>query len=164
MWVGSLFVAAVSYGPFFALFRRPAARGRTEVTFMFVIAATVGLALGLMLAWHTYLVATNQTTIEFYVNRMHAKKLRTQGQVFRNPHDLGVARNWEMTLGSHPLSVGWLMPSLQAPQGNGVEYPTVFEPDIREYRDFSKGGEEVAAEEGTAGREASHRPNRTVLE
>ena len=52
-------------------------------------------ALSLFICWHTYLVATNQTTIEFYSNRMDAMDARHAGQVWRNPYSVGPRANFE---------------------------------------------------------------------
>ena len=46
--------------------------------FAFVLTLSVLFALTLFLVWHAFLVATNQTTIEFYSNRFDASDARAR--------------------------------------------------------------------------------------
>ena len=91
--------------------------------FAFVLTLSVLFALTLFLVWHAFLVATNQTTIEFYSNRFDASDARARGEVWRNPYNLGMRGNFEQVFGMsrHPLS--WLLPSLKPPPGDGMEFP-----------------------------------------
>ena len=91
--------------------------------FAFVLTLSVLFALTLFLVWHAFLVATNQTTIEFYSNRFAASDARARGEVWRNPYNLGMRGNFEQVFGMsrHPLS--WLLPSLKPPPGDGMEFP-----------------------------------------
>jgi palmitoyltransferase len=56
-------------------------------------------ALTLFILWHAYLVATNQTTIEFYSNRMDASDARRNGQRWVNPYSVGPRGNFEQVFG-----------------------------------------------------------------
>eukprot|EP00937_MAST-01D_sp_MAST-1D-sp2_P004624 g4624.t1 len=67
--------------------------------FVLVLAASAGLAVLCLLAFHVFLILRGETTIEYYQNRNKAKYLRRRGQVFINPYDLGRARNWEQVFG-----------------------------------------------------------------
>jgi hypothetical protein len=56
--------------------------------FTFIITLSVTFAVGLMLAWHLFLVFTNQTTIEFYFNqhkKAQAKEIGQVSKVVKNP-------------------------------------------------------------------------------
>ena len=42
-----------------------------------------------------YLTLSAQTTIEFYGNRVKSFRARRRGEVWSNPYDQGMRRNWE---------------------------------------------------------------------
>jgi hypothetical protein len=108
--------------------------------FIFVLSLAVGLAVGLMLAWHLYLVLSGQTTIEFYYNRFRGQIAKERGEVYYNEFDLGYRRNWEFFFGKgrcvrfhstpdcflftlltfKPLRFwfSWLLPALAPPPGS----------------------------------------------
>lgn len=97
--------------------------------FVFVLTCSVLLALGLFLFWHTWLVCTNQTTIEFYCNRFDALEARREGRAFRNPYTVGVRANVEQVFGRSPRAgllgaLAWTLPSLAKPPGDGVSFPS----------------------------------------
>lgn len=50
--------------------------------FAFLLAITIGLAIGGLLGWHTYLVLTAQTTIDYYSNDYDKKMFRLRGEVW----------------------------------------------------------------------------------
>ena len=51
--------------------------------FVFILCISILFALSLFLVWHAYLVATNQTTIEFYSNRMDASDAKRRSAASR---------------------------------------------------------------------------------
>mmetsp|Transcript_32204 Transcript_32204/g.82061 ORF Transcript_32204/g.82061 Transcript_32204/m.82061 type:complete len:118 (+) Transcript_32204:98-451(+) len=102
-------------------FRRPR---QSLLLFTFMLSLSVLLALSLFVGWHAYLVATNQTTIEFYANRLDAMEARQAGEVWRNPYTLGMRANFEQVFGLSRHRFSWLLPSLKAPPGDGMEFPT----------------------------------------
>jgi palmitoyltransferase len=57
------------------------------------------VALGLFIGWHAYLVATNQTTIEFYSNRLDAADAKKRGERWANPYSIGLRDNFEQVFG-----------------------------------------------------------------
>ena len=77
----------------------------------------------LFIAWHGYLVATNQTTIEFYSNRMDASDARKRGERWVNPYNVGTRNNFEQVFGLSRSRVAWLLPNRRAPPGDGMEFP-----------------------------------------
>ncbi len=64
------------------------------ITLGFVLCLAAGIALGLMGALHFYLVLTNQTTIELYLNRRARMANAAKGDHWWNPYDLGKERNF----------------------------------------------------------------------
>ena len=52
-------------------------------------------AITLLLSFHVYLTLSAQTTIEFYGNRVKSFRARRRGEVWSNPYDQGMRRNWE---------------------------------------------------------------------
>lgn len=135
MWVGCIYAALISLPPFLQTMhhRRRDAEGniirsadRSNIVFCFVISASVGVAISILLAWHVYLVLSAQTTIEFYYNRSKAARMRKlHGQVWVNEHDLGRTRNWEAVFGKGRYWFSWLLPSRRKPPGDGIHFPTL---------------------------------------
>ena len=78
----------------------PLGRRREQtIVFVFVLTLSVLFALTLFILWHTYLVATNQTTIEFYSNRMDSAEARRRGERWVNPFSIGMRGNFEQVFG-----------------------------------------------------------------
>ncbi|GIQ83292.1 hypothetical protein KIPB_004593, partial [Kipferlia bialata] len=76
------------------------------VSVLVSIPISIGLSLGtaFLLFVHTYLLVTNQTTIEFYQNRSDLNEAKKRGQTWTNPYDLGRKANFEEIMGPvHPL-------------------------------------------------------------
>ncbi|KAI3630959.1 hypothetical protein MIR68_010989 [Amoeboaphelidium protococcarum] len=59
------------------------------IVLCFMLAATLMVALGGFVAWTSYLVLSNQTTIEFYNNTYEHEAAKSRGQSYRNPYDCG---------------------------------------------------------------------------
>ena len=72
---GCLYTAITCMVPF-TMSSSHAMRNSQMLVFVFVLTLSVLFALSLFITWHAYLVATNQTTIEFYSNRMDAADAR----------------------------------------------------------------------------------------
>lgn len=60
---------------------RPFSRHEAPIFFILVLTAAAFVAVGGMLAMHTYLVLTNQTTIEWYHNGRMQKRAQRRGEV-----------------------------------------------------------------------------------
>lgn len=110
--------AAASSSGFFA--------AESRMTLTFIICLSVGIAVAGLLAWHLYLVSSNQTSIEYMGNRTAAAAGRNglRGSVFRNKYDLGLRRNWESVFGAGPWYT-WLLPRYRLPPGDGVTFDTL---------------------------------------
>jgi uncharacterized membrane protein (UPF0136 family) len=94
LFLGYVLVACVyglllTAGPFLGYLRIDRSRGRpiggmngtffsarSATTYTFVLALSIGVAVGLLFFWHLYLVLTAQTTIEFYGNQTKAYRAR----------------------------------------------------------------------------------------
>ena len=103
-------------------FRGP---GASRLLFTFVLCLSILFALSLFIGWHVYLVGTNQTTIEFYINRLDASDARREGRVWQNKYDLGCVRNYEQVFGlsrRRAVCVA-ISPHLRPPPGDGVDFP-----------------------------------------
>ena len=75
---------------------------------MIIMAFALGLAVfvGLLafLGFHTYLILTNQTTMEWATRDSHRDEiLRRSGTFQRNPYDMGRRRNWVYIFGESRL-------------------------------------------------------------
>jgi len=55
-----------------------------SVSFVFLLSLCIAFAVGLMLIWHLYLVASSQTTIEFYTNQLQKQHMAQRGFVRRS--------------------------------------------------------------------------------
>jgi palmitoyltransferase len=94
-----------------------------RMLFVFVLTLSVLFALSLFIVWHTYLIATNQTTIEMYGNRMDAAEAKRNGERWVNPYSVGVRGNFEQVFGQTRNRCLWLRPSRRLPPGDGMDFP-----------------------------------------
>lgn len=75
---------------------------RNAATFSFTIALSAAFAVGILFIWHIYLVLTNQTTIEFYINMDEGQQAKERGEKFKNPFDRGWRKNLIRVFGDGP--------------------------------------------------------------
>lgn len=96
------------------------------VVFVFVLCIAVLFAVGMMFLWHTYLVMTAQTTVEFYMNRYEQQQrlLKGTGDKALNRYDLGLVKNLSFFFGPNRFLLGFLLPTIVPPPGDGRTYPT----------------------------------------
>ena len=97
--------------------------GDQLLLFVFVLVLSVLFALTLFIGWHSYLVATNQTTIEFYANRFDAADARARGEPWSNPFSVGFRANFEQVFGMRRHVCAWLLPDRKPPPGDGMDFP-----------------------------------------
>jgi len=100
---------------------------RSAIAFSFILAFAVLFALSALLGWHVYLVASAQTTIDFYGNREERALARREGRVWVNVFDLGLRRNWQEVFDERGAlwAVAWCMPRLAPHRGSGLCFPMV---------------------------------------
>ncbi len=123
LWLGCLYAAAVCYTVSNWYMTPEAHSIRPSLTFATVLASSVLLAISVLLSFHSFLVVTAQTTIEYHWNTQRAAASRIRGETWRNPYDLGWRRNIEMFFGTSDWRMFWL-PSTKPPSGDGLRYAT----------------------------------------
>eukprot|EP00736_Rhodelphis_marinus_P008506 Rmarinus@m.4134 len=79
------------------------------VMMAFIVAVSVTLSLFLMSLWHGFLILRGLTTIEFYHRKLRSVLLRSRGELFSNPYDLGSVRNFEQIFGQGTWGWRWLV-------------------------------------------------------
>lgn len=94
-----------------------------------IIALCIFLSLCLLGGFHTYLVLSNQTTIEFHSNMSNRDRAKKRGELFRNPFDLGRTRNFQQVFGPNEFCrFVWLLPYVtKRPAGDGMSFPSLTE-------------------------------------
>ena len=114
VWIilGCVFVVAVSFPTFIGIFKKDPQvtelllkPEKRKILIAFVVCVSVSFGVGLLAAFHTYLIITNKTTIEYYSS---GTKSRMKGQL--EEYNLGRKKNWEMILGKNKWLVCWMMP------------------------------------------------------
>jgi len=122
LWLGTIYMSIVSFPAFMTSDQSPqlSPMSRMGTLFAFVISVSVWVAITFMLGWHTYLIISGQTTIEFYYNQTQGMAARAKGDVYRNPYDLGLSRNWVSFFGPYRM---WMLPSSRSPPGDGLSFP-----------------------------------------
>jgi palmitoyltransferase len=101
--------------------------------FTYLVAVLIGFAILGMALWHTWLIATGQTTIEHHINSYKKAEARYSGQPFTNEFDLGTVRNFQefFNIGAHryqSLISHWItvfIPMRVSPRTDGRSYTTV---------------------------------------
>ncbi len=66
------------------------------------VTLAAGAGCGVLLCWHLYLIATGQTTLEFYAARKSAKAATAEGHKLVRIHDLGLKENFKVGVVSQP--------------------------------------------------------------
>ncbi len=99
------------------------------VVFAMVLCGAIFFAIGVMLIMHTFLILTNQTTIEFYHNREMRRQAERQGKVYLNPYDVGYLKNAQAVFGVGRFWFSWLLPAGPARIGSGMAFPTIYDAD-----------------------------------
>jgi len=142
-WTGCIYIAALSAVPFVETVRNPnwvpvptsavhlvapvlapaLFDVRSRVSLSFVICVAVGFAISLLFAWHLYLVASNQTSIEYLSNSSAKGRLKLRGLIFRNPYDMGWRRNVAAVFGPAPWYVH-MFPGFVRAGGDGHTFET----------------------------------------
>jgi len=94
----------------------------TLITFLVCFGAFLGVAI--LLAIHTYLLLTGQTTLEYYRSMYMRERLRKENKSYVNPYDLGYYGNFQSVFGNmHPLVA--ILPAVREPPGiDNVVTPT----------------------------------------
>ena len=105
LFLVDLFFVSLAFAPFRHSITRPESDqtmtldGQSFVIMSFVLAAAVEIAIAAFLGFHTYLLLTNKTTMEWATGGSRWEGLRRTAALKRNPYDLGRRRNWEQIFG-----------------------------------------------------------------
>lgn len=86
---------------------------RDAVLGFLVLVLSSGVGVGLLLIFHTYLLLTNQTTVEVLLRKLPNR-----------PYDSGLRRNLQSVFGIHNVPLAWVVPGLARPLGNGLWFET----------------------------------------
>ncbi len=105
-----------------ASFNSNASLAAKAVFLTFVLSSAAFLFVGGFWLFHTYLLLTNQTTIEYYGNGRLERIAQSKGENWTNPFDLGWQENFRQTFGCSITSFRWLLPGLR-PLGDGTRFP-----------------------------------------
>ena len=95
--------------------------------FIYLCSVLLGLTLIGMTIWHTFLIGSSQTTIEYNINSDMKETARVTGQVFRHEFDLGFKRNFTEFF-NLSRNRGWytiLLPIAYPPSHDGESFLTV---------------------------------------
>lgn len=100
---------------------------RECIMMSFLICCTILLALCLLGGFHVFLVLTNQTTIEFQINLGKRMEARRKAERYKNPYNLGVARNFQQVFGPNRFCrLRWMLSWLALPpSGDGLTFPAI---------------------------------------
>ncbi|KAG5191629.1 DHHC palmitoyltransferase-domain-containing protein [Tribonema minus] len=87
---------------------------RSAMLFAFILTVSTGVAVSLLFFWHFFLVATAQTTIEFYQNQTRKARARQRGELYSNTFNQGFRGNWQQVFGPRPILLS-ILPSRRRP-------------------------------------------------
>jgi hypothetical protein len=129
LWVGAVYLGAMLALGSFDIITFNAEiyeEWHTWVTFIMVLCASISITMTGFLGWHLYLVATNQTTIEFQFNKFRMLTERGTGRVAINEFDIGLRNNFDQIFSFGKASLLWIfVPTVRELPLNGADYPTL---------------------------------------
>lgn len=79
-----------------------------------IISASLTLAVGCLFVFHTFLIRSGLTTIEYYESWSIRIKLNKDGRIYKNQYDRGLSKNVESVLGKDPWYIA-ILPSMRSP-------------------------------------------------
>lgn len=92
--------------------------------FSFILCVLMFVAVGAMVVWHTYLIATGQSLIEFFGNMDSKEDRFVTGSGFFNEHDFGIRTNFKiffnLTKNNHWITI--FLPVPISPFGDGIHW------------------------------------------
>lgn len=95
--------------------------------FIWIVSIALGFAIFLLTVWTTYLIGTNQTSVEFQINSELKEITKKTGEVFRNDFDMGCKRNFRDFFGISETRSWWtiLLPYPYSALGDGTLFTTL---------------------------------------
>eukprot|EP00759_Apiculatamorpha_spiralis_P018112 PhF_6_TR24439/c0_g1_i1/m.33794/K18932/ZDHHC; palmitoyltransferase len=95
----------------------------SELLFCFVLCVAIFVAMTFFVGWSSYLILTNQTTIEWHGNKTARFTHATRGEMHWNQYDLGRRRNVLQVFGKCASLWQILLPSFRPMEVDGHTYP-----------------------------------------
>ena len=147
LWLGAAYIVALTgTAIFFPLAGHQSGIVDTPLFISCIVAVAALCGLSGMLVMHSYLLLTNQTTLEMYVNGRRADERRRRGATTAtdsaavNAYDVGVRRNVESIMGRDRTGCGSLLccliPCAVSMPGTGMWFETKQEWTDREWDDL----------------------------
>jgi len=88
---------------------------------IFIFSFSISLAVSILLALHTYLLLSAQTTLEFFMSFPIRRKLRSDGRKYYSPYNRGYLVNIKQVFGYRlPWYVSMVVPSCVEPVPQAV--------------------------------------------
>lgn len=127
--IGCIYMACFSVPPFYVITYKhkrfskfqPRRIDSGMLSLCSVLPLTLSFAVGGMMLWHFYLLASAQTSPEFAINCHHRLRAYKQGKKFSSKKDLGFVKNWQTRFGLENNNfwyILWLFPFLYTPSVN----------------------------------------------
>jgi hypothetical protein len=98
-----------------------------------ILPMTLSIAVGGMMLWHAYLLATCQTSPEFAHNFFKKYQAYKRGSSWTHEKDQGFVKNWKVRFGLERSSLWWILwafPFLYKPTSGGHAYSAVRHHDV----------------------------------
>lgn len=114
---GCLFFSGFSVPPFYSLHFRhrkfskyqPKHLDHGMLSLSAILPLTLSVAVGAMMVWHGYLLATCQTSLEFPNNFWKKYKAYKLGNSWTHLKDRGIVRNWQTRFGVSGERLWWIL-------------------------------------------------------
>ncbi|KAJ6234089.1 palmitoyltransferase zdhhc16 [Anaeramoeba flamelloides] len=97
--------------------------GTLVIVFIISISSLAGV--GFLSVWQLYLLFTNQTTIEFYINHTLKSIAKQRGIKFRNIFNIGKKENFKQFFDLHDKYWFAFLWSFGKKEGDGLHFPTI---------------------------------------
>jgi len=114
------------------------------IIYLFLITASVTIALSALNLWHMMLILRGETSIEVHINSSEQEKAAIHGMGYNNPYSHGWRNNLRFLLGLRRdvTILNVLFPSAHHPAGDGITWPNnkkpVHYPDPLAYEKYTK--------------------------
>ncbi|EME31316.1 Probable palmitoyltransferase [Galdieria sulphuraria] len=127
LFLGALYATAtVSYMLFVpGFFTSSFSREAKVAVYIFILCLSVAISLFILLSWHLYLIATSQTTIEFYENREKKRNSNMASRRYIHEYDIGFYHNLKTIFGSYQHVWELFLPSFRPLPIDGCVWQTV---------------------------------------
>eukprot|EP01012_Entosiphon_sulcatum_P064465 TRINITY_DN932_c0_g2_i1.p1 TRINITY_DN932_c0_g2~~TRINITY_DN932_c0_g2_i1.p1 ORF type:complete len:167 (+),score=19.33 TRINITY_DN932_c0_g2_i1:1-501(+) len=130
-WLATTMVAvSVQVAKHTQEYRNVRPKSAVMLSFLLVVDVALSCCMTIFAFWNTYLIATNQTTIEWV--RMHtvnlARHSAASGSVLVNEYDVGITRNLRQVFGPYRCWLELLLPATAKLPNDGCRWITLSQP------------------------------------